>query len=75
MEEDRPKFFEMLSEALKDRINGAKGIFRVWKPDNTIFWIQLLIYYLRDENNQRIFYGSAVDMTEVMNLRDQLKQQ
>jgi hypothetical protein len=34
--------------------------------------MQLRIYYLRDENGRRIFYGSAGNMTEIMNLRDQL---
>ena len=73
-DEDRPKFFMLLDEAYKDRINGAKGLFRVYNPDNSIFWIQVLAYYLRDDNGRQIYYGSAMDMTEVMNLRDRLGQ-
>ena len=72
-EEDRPKFFAMLDDAYNDRINGAKGLFRVYNPDGSVFWTQVLVYYLKDENKQQIFYGSLSDMTEVMNLRDQLK--
>lgn len=72
VKEDRPKFFAMLDDAKKDRINGAKGLFRIYKPDESIFWMQLLVYYLRDEGGQEVFYGSAMDMTEVMNLREQL---
>ena len=70
--EDLPKFFEMLSAAVEDKINGAEGLFRVYKPNGSLFWMQLRIYYLRDENGRRIFYGSAGNMTEIMNLRDQL---
>jgi len=70
--EDLPKFFEMLSAAVEDKINGAEGLFRVYKPNGSLFWMQLRIYYLRDENGRQIFYGSAGDMTEIMNLRDQL---
>ena len=74
-EDDRQRFFSLLDDAYKDRINGAKGLFRVFNPDGSIFWIKLLVYYLRNENNQQIYYGSAMDMTEVMNLRDQIKHQ
>ena len=73
VEEDRAKFFSLLDEAHKDRINGAKGLFRVYNPDGTIFWIHVLVYYLRDENGRQVYYCSAMDMTEVMNLRDQIK--
>ena len=73
VEEDRPKFFSLLDDAYKDRINGAKGLFRVFNPDGSIFWIHVLVYYLREENGQQVYYGSAMDMTEVMTLRDQIK--
>ena len=72
VKEDQSKFLAMLDNAKKDRINGAKGLFRIYKPDESIFWMQLLVYYLRDEGGQEVFYGSAMDMTEVMNLRAQL---
>ena len=72
VKEDQSKFLAMLDNAKKDRINGAKGLFRIYKPDESIFWMQLLVYYLRDEGGQEVFYGSAMDMTEVMNLREQL---
>ena len=73
VKEDQSKFLAMLDNAKKDRINGAKGLFRIYKPDESIFWMQLLVYYLRDEGGQEVFYGSAMDMTEVMNLREQSK--
>lgn len=72
-EDDREQFFSLPDGAYRDRINGAKGLPRVCNPDGSIFRIKLLVYYLRDENGQQICYGSAMDMTEVMNLRDQLK--
>ena len=74
VKEDRSKFLAMLDNAKKDRINGAKELFRIYKPDESIFWMQLLVYYLRDEGGQEVFFGSAMDMTEVMNLREQLGQ-
>lgn len=71
-QEDLPKFFDMFSAAMQDKINGAEGLFRVYKPDGSLFWMHLRVYYLRDENGQKIFYGSARDMSEIMLLRDQV---
>ena len=75
MKEDRQPFFDMLRSAVEDRINGAEGLFRVYKPDGSLFWMQLHVYYLRDDRDQRIFYGAAKDMSEVMSLRDRMNQQ
>ncbi len=63
--EDRPKFFDMLREAEQDRINGAGTMIRIYKPNGSIFWMQLHVYYLHEQNGRRIFYGSCRDMTEL----------
>ena len=63
----------MLDNAKKDRINGAKGLFRICRPDESVFRMQLPVCYLRDEGGREIFYGSAVDITVVMNLRESSK--
>lgn len=75
VKEDRQKFFNMLKAAVEDKINGAEGLFRVYKPDGAIFWMQVHAYFLRDDGDQRIFYGAAKDMSEIMNLRDQVENQ
>ena len=70
--DDRQKFFDMLTDAGKDPINGAEGLFRVYLPDGGIFWMYLRVYYLREENGRQLFYGSARDMTEIMVLRSRM---
>ena len=75
VKEDRQKFFDMLKAAMEDKINGAESIVRVYKPDGSIFWMQVHVYYLRDDGTQKIFYGAAKDMSEIMRLRDQMKNQ
>ena len=70
--DDRQKFFGMLSAAAADHINGAEGIFRVYKPSGSIFWMHLYVYYLREENGRQMFYGSARDMTELQYLNTDL---
>ena len=69
---DRERFFSTLDAAAEDRINGAEGLFRIYKPNGAIFWMQLRIYYLREEGGQQLFYGSARDMTELQYLNGEL---
>ncbi len=63
--DDRERFFAMLYAAKKDRINGCSGLFRVYKPNGTVFWIQVHVYYLREDGYASLFYASCRDMTEV----------
>ena len=67
-EADRAAFFRMMEAAKEDRINGAEGLFRVYKPNGSIFWMQMHVYYLREKNGQQVFYGSCRDMTEMQYL-------
>lgn len=70
--EDRKKFFDMLDHAAADRINGANGLFRVFKPNGAIFWMQLHVYLLRERGDEQVFYGSARDMTELQYVNQDL---
>ena len=70
--EDRKKFFDMLDNAAADRINGANGLFRVFKPNGALFWMQLHVYLLRRDMGKDIFYGSARDMTELQFINQDL---
>ena len=63
--DDLPAFYAMLAAAEKDHINGAKGTFRVFKPNGTIFWIALRVYYLSKDVKGKKFYASAQDVTEL----------
>ena len=63
--EDVPKFFETFRQALRDRINGAMGVFRVFKPNGSIFWISLHLYYIDEDPGGKKFYASAQDVTEL----------
>ena len=70
--EDLNKFYRMLDTAAQDRINGASGMFRIFKPNGTLLWMQLRVYLLRSEEEQDTFYGSARDMTELQYINQDL---
>ena len=70
--DDRERFFRMLEQAERDRVNGAVEIVRVFKPNGSIFWIQVHAYYLQETDGGKIFYGSCRDMTELQYINQEL---
>ena len=63
--DDREKLFRLLERAASDRLNGAKAVLRVYKPNGSLSWISLQMYF-QEENEQGIlFYGAAEDVTEL----------
>ena len=70
--EDRGKFLQILDRAEKDRMNGAGGLIRVYKPSGAIFWMQLRVYYLEEQDGASVYYGSGRDMTELQYINQDL---
>ena len=70
--EDVDAFFHMLHNAKINKISGDSGFFRVYKPDGALFWMQLHVYWMRDEDGAAIFYGAARDMTELLYINEDL---
>ena len=63
--EDREKFFRLLERAAADRLNGARAVVRVYKPNGALAWISLQMYFM-EENEQGVhFYGASEDVTEL----------
>ncbi len=63
--EDREKFFRLLERAVADRLNGARAVVRVYKPNGALAWISLQMYFM-EENEQGVhFYGASEDVTEL----------
>ena len=71
--EDREPFTDMLKKAREDRISGAAGNFRVYKPNMSILWMQIRVYFLReDENGAALYYASCLDVTELQYINQDL---
>ena len=63
--EDQEKLISMLDKASKDHLNGSKGILRVYRPNGTLCWISLQLYFIEDTNEGKTFYASCEDVTEL----------
>ena len=62
---DAEKMFEMMEQAERDRLNGAKGLVRAYRPNGVLVWLSVQLYYLGEDEQGKTFYGSDQDVTEL----------
>ena len=63
-----PELFSTLKQAYDDRLNGSSGVFTFRKIDGSAARFLIHFYFLNEDGEQRRFYGSARDVTEITNL-------
>ena len=70
---DRKPFIETLRKAEIDRMNGASGMFGVYRENGSLGRFFIRMYYLEDTEQGKIFYASLQEITEVTNLQNQMR--
>jgi len=70
--EDQGRFFRTMEQAMEDRMNGAGGVFRVYRPNGVLCWIQVHMYFMGEDERGRRFYSSNQDVTELQYLNTDL---
>jgi len=63
--QDRDKLFGLLDDAFRNRMNGSRGVLRVYKPNGAMCWISVQFYFMEESAQGKRFYGSAEDVTEL----------
>lgn len=63
--EDKALFHDLLDRAMQDHLNGSKGVVRVYRPNQTLRWIDVQLYFLSEDENGKHFYGACEDVTEL----------
>lgn len=69
--DDWPALYKALDDAYSNVANGGTCEIRFYKSDNSVFWFHMHFYYLRNEQDRKIFFGQIEDVTE---LREQSMQ-
>lgn len=64
VEEDWPKLYRALDTAFDDIANGGTCEIRFYKSDNSIFWFRMHFFYLRKEQNKKLYFGQVEDINE-----------
>lgn len=68
-EKEVPVMLHTLKKAYEDRLNGSRGLFTFSKIDGSTVRFLIQFYFLNEDENERRFYGSARDVTEITNLQ------
>lgn len=69
---DIPRLTQLLHSAQSDRLNGSKGILHFYKTDGSLTTFHMHFYYLHNEGEDKIFYGSVRNITKLSTLEKQM---
>ncbi len=71
-DDDKPKLYNLLDEAIAHKALGAAGLLRFWRIDGTLMTFFMRFYYLGEKEGSHRFYGSASNLTDFTNLRERM---
>lgn len=63
----------IFENAYKNPVHGAEGIFRRYRLSGELMWVHLRVFFLREQDDRRLYYGTVQDATEQMEQRKKLE--
>ena len=72
-EDDLPKIASALTQAMEDKLRGAIGVFHFANPNGTMATFRIHFFYLGKKEGEERFYGSAMNITVLTDLQDEMK--
>lgn len=66
-DDDRQLLFSIFTEAYENPTSGADGYIHYVRTDGTILWIYIRVFFLREKDGHKLFFGSLTDMTALHN--------
>lgn len=64
VKEDWPRFYKMLDDACSDHVNGGECTVRFYKSQGGVYWFHMHLFFLRDSEQGKLFYGKIEDRTD-----------
>lgn len=71
--DDADRMLNLFELAYKDPVSGAEGVLRRCRLDGSLMWVQLRVFFLREQDGRRLYYGSVRDFTEQVEQRRRLE--
>lgn len=62
-DDDRQVLVNIFKQAYYNVSDGASGFIHFVREDESVLWVFIRIYFLREKDGHKIFYGSLTDMT------------
>lgn len=63
-DDDRALLYLIFEQAYENRTEGARGCVHYVRTDGKVLWVYLRVFFLREKDGHRMFYGSLTDVTE-----------
>lgn len=64
-DDDRPLLFSLFERAYDNRPESAEGYIHYLRVDGKVLWVYMRVFFLREKEGHKLFYGSLVDMTSM----------
>jgi diguanylate cyclase (GGDEF)-like protein/PAS domain S-box-containing protein len=71
--DDMDWVLRIFENAYKNPVHGAEGIFRRYRLSGELMWVHLRVFFLREQDERRLYYGTVRDATEQMEQRKKLE--
>lgn len=62
-DDDRQLLLSIFEQAYNNPVNGADGYVHFVREDNTVCWVYIRVYFMREKEGHKLFYGALTDMT------------
>ncbi|MBR4026618.1 MAG: EAL domain-containing protein, partial [Lachnospiraceae bacterium] len=64
-DDDRQLLYSIFAQAYENPLGGAQGHIHFIRDDEKVLWVYMRVFFLREREGHKIFYGSLTDMTGV----------
>lgn len=64
-DDDRAGLISIFEQAQDNPIGGASGFIHYVRVDETVLWVYMRVFFLREKEGHKYFYGSLTDMTAI----------
>lgn len=62
-DDDRQLLVTIFEQAYNNPTGGATGFIHYLRADETVLWVYIRVFFLREKNGHKLFYGALSDMT------------
>lgn len=64
-DDDRGTLFSIFEQAYENKEKGSDGHIHFVRLDGTVLWVYMKVFFLKEKEGRRVFYGSLVDATDM----------
>ena len=64
-DDDRQLLVSIFERAYDDPTNGSSGFIHYLRADESVLWVYMRVFFLREKEGHKLFYASLTDMTSM----------